>query len=119
MSKTKDPKAITPMTSEELAAAKDFIRSKVSREELWAQLAEEAIELAHAALKIRRAIGDANPTPVRPADAYAAVMEELADVTLLVNVLALEADLAKGTAISNYKLLRWRDRLQKKEAPND
>jgi hypothetical protein len=40
-------------------------------------------------------------------------------VTLLVNVLALEADFAKGTAISNYKLLRWRDRLQKKEAPND
>jgi NTP pyrophosphatase (non-canonical NTP hydrolase) len=78
-----------------------------------AQLAEEAIELAHAALKFRRATGEMNPTPVTPEDAYAAVMEELADVTLLVRILALDRRPAEVEEICRRKLFRWRDRLLK------
>lgn len=106
-------------TEREYINAKAVVSCYVPRGELWAQLAEEATELAHAALKIRRTLSDVNPTPVRPTDAYTAVIEELADVSLLASVLALNADLAEITQISKSKLLRWRDRLQEKEEQHD
>ena len=41
----------------------DEIRLFLPDAELWAQLAEEAAELAQAALKIRRVLDGTNPTP--------------------------------------------------------
>lgn len=98
-------------TAETLA----IVRGTVPPVELWAQLAEEATELAHAALKLRRATatGRTNPTPVTPTDAYAAVMEELADVTLLAEILMLDVNSFEIETIRRRKLLRWRDRLLK------
>lgn len=106
----------TKQTTNRLTAEGDdyvrFILSRVPPSELWAQLAEEATELAHAALKLRRSVGGANPTPVTPDDAFRAVIEELADVTLLAHILRLYEhpdDIAK---IGDYKLFRWVSRIR-------
>lgn len=101
------------MAKLEAAKAMDFILGKITHGELLAQLAEEAIELAHAALKFRRATGEMNPTPVAPEDAFAQVKEELADVALLVRLLYLDTNPTEMEEIHRRKLLRWRDRLLK------
>lgn len=95
------------------ANAAEFIRERVDPRERLAQLAEEAIELAHAALKLRRAMGRENPTPLAPEDAFAQVKEEIADVTLLVRLLYLDTNPTEMEEIHRRKLLRWRDRLLK------
>lgn len=66
----------------------DIICGLLSREELLAQLAEEAAELAHAALKLRRVYDGKNPTPVTKETAAEDLLEEIADVELC--FLALE-----------------------------
>ena len=50
--------------------------------ELLAGLAEEAAELAQAALKLRRTLDGRNPTPVSTGDASRKLNEEFADVLL-------------------------------------
>lgn len=60
----------------------EFIASKLSREDILCQLAEEATELAQAALKLRRAITGTNPTPVSESTATDDLFEELADVAV-------------------------------------
>lgn len=91
----------------------DFIRSALPEDELLVQLAEEAIELAHAALKLRRCNSKLNPTPVMPLEAEANLIEELADVQLCAEVLD------RGTRLKNQidsiaasKLGRWAKRLE-------
>ncbi len=75
------------------------------------QLAEEAVELAHAALKMARVVRGENPTPVNEGAAYYSVVEELADVRLCVSV--LEANY--GTFVTEHteaiKYQRWLERL--------
>ena len=44
--------------------------------EVLAQLAEEAAELAQAALKLRRVLDGTNPTPLSESEARAALAEE-------------------------------------------
>lgn len=51
-------------------------------EEVLAQLAEEAAELAQAALKLRRVLDGTNPTPLSESKARAALAEERTDVSL-------------------------------------
>ena len=90
-----------------------FIRSKVPAAELLAQLAEEATELAHAALKLRRTIASENPTPVSFDDAYHALLEELADTALLANVYGIFNSDGKEFMcnVERSKLQRWVERL--------
>ena len=95
----------------------EIIRARVSTPEQLAQLAEEAIELAHAALKVRRALGISNPTPVSLSAALAKLEEELADVLLCLEVLGFEfRDRAKRRALIDdtidFKMKRWVDRLE-------
>lgn len=66
--------------------AEKEIRSRLSRTEILAQLAEECSELAQAALKLRRAIRGDNPTPITVDEAEAKVTEEVADVLLCIMV---------------------------------
>lgn len=94
-----------------LENAKAYIKDRLSQEELLAQLAEEASELTHAALKLRRALDGTNPTPVDFRTAFAALQEEVADVTLLVQLLGLDSDPGALRAIMDHKTLRWRRRL--------
>lgn len=56
----------------------DYIRKKVPRSELMAQLAEETAELAQAALKLRRVMDTVNPTPVSEKEALNGLYEEIA-----------------------------------------
>jgi hypothetical protein len=97
----------------------DFIREKLSKEELLAQLAEECAELGKAALKLRRVYDGKNPTPVKRAEAYRNLVEEIADISLCLEVLDLNTpkimfDVQKTI---NMKLKRWAMRLEEVECP--
>ena len=88
-----------------------FIRCMVPCEELLAQLAEEATELAHAALKMRRVSGVKNPTPVSFEVAYANLKEEIADVMLCLQTLGVAAEPGAYQEKIDAKLERWVNRL--------
>ena len=90
----------------------DVIREILPPEELLAQLAEEASELAHAALKLRRVYDGRNYTPVPEGVAIADLKEEVADVQLLITVLGLDKDLTENVRIKSAKLKRWVGRLK-------
>lgn len=91
----------------------EYIVDALSDLELLAQLAEEAAELGHAALKLRRAIDGGNPTPVTKAEAVKNLREEIADVWLLVKVLGMdeERDVATYREIMARKVDRWAKRM--------
>ena len=56
------------------------ITDKVPVTELLAGLAEEAAEVAQAALKLRRCYDGTNPTPVDPDRQYERFLEEIGDL---------------------------------------
>lgn len=90
----------------------DVIREILPQGELLAQLAEEASELAHAALKLRRVYDGRNYTPVTESEAIANLKEEIADVQLVVTVLKLEMNLSESVRTKRDKLTRWIGRLK-------
>ena len=94
----------------------EYIQEKLSYEELLCQLAEEGTELSHAALKLRRVLDGANPTPVTYEEAMANLLEEFADImgTLTVMELATERNMLQCTKISIQKIERWAERLKEK-----
>lgn len=94
----------------------EYISTHLSRCEVLAQLAEEAAELAQAALKLRRAMGGVNPTPVAEAEAWDNLVEEHADVSLCLCLCALFSmgDVEKANAIVEAKAARWRQRLEER-----
>ena len=57
----------------------EYIAENLSDEDILCQIAEEAAELAQAALKLRRAITQTNPTPVSDEEAVDSIIEEYAD----------------------------------------
>lgn len=71
------------------------------------QLAEEATELAKAALKLARVKRGNNPTPVTETEALENLHEEVSDVQVCCQVLGLAPD----NQIRGAKLNRWLDRL--------
>ena len=85
----------------------DFIRERLPQEELLAQLAEECAELSKAALKLRRVYDGTNPTPVKRSEAYDNLLEEVADVTLCLNVLGITCSMPEVQRTANEKLSRW------------
>lgn len=78
--------------------------------ELLAGLAEEAAELAQAALKLRRAYDGTNPTPIPQDLAYEHFCEEIADVQLYLDQLPYNHQLVRD--IKAKKLERWQRRLE-------
>ena len=78
-------------------------------EEKLVQLAEEAAELAQAALKLYRALNDT--TPVKEIDAREHLLEEIADVKVCAGVLTNHADdwTIKNMAAKKYR--RWERRI--------
>jgi len=88
-------------------------------EEILAQLAEEAAELAQAALKLRRVMDGTNPTPVTLEEAVRSLNEEMADVTLCFDLLPIFANYSLINETRERKEERWKkrlaeDRLEKK-----
>ena len=90
-----------------------YIVDCLPTKELLAQLAEEAAELAHAALKLRRVEDGTNPTPVPKEDAIKNILEEIADVSLVINLLGFNTDQNEAICreIMAKKTDRWAYRL--------
>lgn len=91
----------------------DTIREHLDQAELLTQLAEEAAELGKAALKLRRADTGVNPTPISPPEAFANLLEELADVQTCAIVLGFSHPVHRRSIakITAEKLGRWAHRL--------
>ena len=84
----------------------------VSERSLLEQLAEEAAELAQAALKYIRTFKDSdNPTPVGEVEALNRIHEEFTDVLLVCDLLGIE----KQDDVYLRKLHRWHERLKENE----
>ena len=81
--------------------------------ELLAGLAEEATELAQAALKLRRSIDGRNQTPITAKEASEKLNEEFADV--LICAAALGLDEISVERFIRAKASRWSERLLEKE----
>ena len=77
------------------------------------QFAEECSEAVHAALKLRRALTGENPTPVSVQDAEENLLEELTDIVICVDVLALDF------YRSEEKAVRWINRLDSRTEKRD
>lgn len=97
----------------------DFIREKLPKEELLAQLAEECAELVKAALKLRRVYDGKNPTPVKQHEAYKNLVEEIADVSLCLEVLNMNTPniMYEVSHTMRMKMNRWCRRLEETECP--
>lgn len=92
----------------------DTIQERLGQSEVLAQLAEEAAELAKAALKLRRVYTGINPTPVTGKEAFENLLEEVADVYNCIHILGLDTavNLAEVQRIMLAKQARWAERLQ-------
>lgn len=80
----------------------DFLPEK----EILAMLAEEAAELSQAALKLRRVLDGTNPTRITYAQAVKSLHEEIADVTLTMDLVGcVNYDWVNN--IRAWKMKRW------------
>lgn len=88
----------------------NIIKERLPVTELLCGLAEEAAELAQAALKLRRVFDQTNPTPVTEEMAINSLYEEIADVLLYIR----QIDINTGNVdnIISEKLERWEKRLE-------
>ena len=90
----------------------EFIRARLSHSEQLAGLAEEATELAHAALKLRRAYDGSNPTPVTEEEAIKNLLEEIGDILLYLSVMGFPVSPKSYKKDMEAKLERWVRRLK-------
>ena len=91
------------------------IFAKLGRAAVLEQLAEEAAEVAQAALKMARIIRGENPTPKTACEAAEALEEEMADVIVCMRVLAtgsIVIDVENVEKIAEIKMKRCLDRLE-------
>lgn len=86
-----------------------FVVDCLPTAELMAQLAEEAAELAQAALKMRRCYDKTNPSRTPKEQAFKNLQEEIADVLLCLHALGLDTDQCCEIydEISAEKTKRW------------
>ena len=96
-----------------------YIKSLLSGRDVLEALAEEAAELSQAALKMIRACrleGTNNVTPVTPEEATDNLLEEMADVELVMDVLSHYVCCGKAlNNIKDEKRERWASRLKEWE----
>lgn len=91
------------------------IFAKLGRAAVLEQLAEEAAEIAQAALKMARIIRGENPTPKKAREAAEELEEEIADVLVCYRVLktgSITIDTERVEKIAEIKMKRWLDRLE-------
>ena len=102
------------VSTDTLALSPDilFVREQLSPADQFGQVAEEAVELAHAAMKMQRILTGTNPTPVTEKEAMGKVMEEICDLYNALEVLKLDVSL-KYEGIRKKKMARWVERIQK------
>ena len=94
----------------------DVIREMMPLAEIMTQLAEEASELAQAALKYRRTLSNSNPTPVTRREPEKKLLEEIAYVKLCLHVSGFEAVRHKieVNRTITAKSQRWLQRLSER-----
>lgn len=91
----------------------DYVQKKLDTVEILLQLAEEAAELGHAALKLRRAIYSKNPTPVSIEDATNNLIEEVGDVMNCLRLMPFsKEDCNLIDSQASEKMERWARRLE-------
>lgn len=95
----------------------EYIAENLSDEDILCQIAEEAAELAQAALKVRRALTGTNPTLVGVLEAQNNLIEEYGDVLGAFLVLAIKYDSVNdiNTAVNaniDTKYQRWAQRIK-------
>lgn len=89
---------------------------QLSKPELLAALAEECVELSHAALKYRRALTQDNPTPAKEKECLQSFEEEISDVmNILVSAGAVNPELSVESYCSESKAIRWMNRLKEQD----
>ena len=98
----------------------EYIAETLSEEDILCQIAEEASELAKAALKLRRALTGTNPTPVSLSEAQNDLIEEYGDVLGAFLVLASKYDCVNdiNTAVNaniDTKYQRWAKRIKERK----
>ena len=79
--------------------------------------AEEAVELAHAALKMARKLRGENPTPKSMDDILECLTEELGDVQINIDKILEYGIVSKKDvdAVKEFKRKRWEERLREKK----
>ena len=90
----------------------DNTKINLPETEILAQLAEEAAELAQAALKLRRAIDKRNPTPVSEDCARTNLYEEYGDVLNCMDQLRTDYWMENAEFVRREKMRRWVERLE-------
>jgi hypothetical protein len=85
----------------------ELIRTRIPEAARLEQLAEEAVELSHAALKLARILRNENPTPVDEWVARHSLMEEYTDT----HVAAMAAEVMADSNLGAKKIARWADRI--------
>lgn len=98
----------------------EYIAANLSDEDIICQIAEEAAELAQAALKLRRAITQTNPTPVTVEKAKDDFTEEYGDTVVACVAYFIKHDLIDRKYVdvleqSNTKYSRWAQRIKEKK----
>lgn len=89
----------------------DAIREKVAEPALYENLAEEASEVAHAALKVARIMRGENPTPLKIPQAMSRLKQEVCDLFVVCDVLGISGDYDYMFS----KIQRWLSRLEELE----
>ena len=80
----------------------EYIASRTTEEAALRQIAEEAAELAQAALKLCRVIKKDSPTPINVEQAIKNLLEEIGDVQLTLNVwVGKYSSFSKATVLEN------------------
>ena len=88
----------------------NIIKERLPVIELLCGLAEEAAELAQAALKLRRVFDGTNPTPATEEQAIEHLYEEIADP--LVYIRQIDINFESVDSIIAEKEERWKKRLE-------
>ena len=90
----------------------EYILNQIPEEVLFAQLAEEAAELAQAALKVYRILDGRNPARVRLSEARANLMEEVADIINCLQMLSISPNASDYQETIRQKIERWAGHLR-------
>lgn len=97
---------------DEYGQALEYVKKYVPRRARLEQVAEEAAELSQAALKLIRAEGADNPTPISKTAAKKIFWEEVADVNNAVNAVGFLSP-EHMSEIEEIKIRRWAERVEK------
>ena len=95
----------------------EYIAANLSEEDILCQISEEAAELAQAALKLRRAMTQTNPTTVSVKKAADDLMEEYGDTVVAYVAYSIKHDLIDRKYVdvlekSNTKYSRWAQQIK-------